>query len=62
LRDAVKEINRALEIEPRNADYLAELGRLYLTLGFTARAKATFEKALQADPSNRKAQEGLKSA
>jgi curved DNA-binding protein CbpA len=62
VHDAVKEITRAVEIEPRNADYIVELGRLYLKLGFTARAKATFEKALQADPFNRKAREGLKSA
>lgn len=62
LHESVKAITDALDIDPQNADYVVELGRIYLTLGFKARAKSSFEKAIKLDPTNRKAQEGLKSA
>jgi curved DNA-binding protein CbpA len=61
-QDAVKAINKSLAIAPRNADYLAELGRIYLFLGFKGRARSTFEKAIRIDPSHAEAHEGLKAS
>ncbi|MFZ5908033.1 MAG: DUF4388 domain-containing protein [Nitrospirota bacterium] len=58
--EACKMLNQALKIEPLNADYLAELGHVYLHLGFRLRAKSTFDKALQASPSHKKALEGIR--
>jgi curved DNA-binding protein CbpA len=59
LSDAEKEINRAININPGEASYLAEVGRLYLDLGFVLRAKSAFEKALKLDFSSSGAIEGL---
>jgi curved DNA-binding protein CbpA len=59
LRDAEKAISKALKFEPVNADYIAELGHIYLEFGFSTRAKSTFEKALKLDPSNKRAASGL---
>jgi curved DNA-binding protein CbpA len=58
-RDAQKAISKALELEPDNANYIAENGIIYLGLGFHLRAKSVFEKALKLDPHNKKAKEGL---
>ncbi|MFA4918941.1 MAG: DUF4388 domain-containing protein [Thermodesulfovibrionales bacterium] len=58
-RDAQKAISKALELEPDNANYIAESGIIYLGLGFHLRAKSVLEKALKLDPHNRKAKEGL---
>jgi curved DNA-binding protein CbpA len=60
LREAEKEVSEAARIAPRNADYMAELGHIYQELGFKSRARTHFEKAVKLDPSNRKAQEGIK--
>ena len=57
--EAVAAINAALEIEPRNADYIAELGHLFLRLGFKSRARSILEKAIRLDPSNKRALDGL---
>ena len=59
--EAVTAINTALGIEPLNADYTAELGHLFLRLGFKSRAKSTLEKAVRLDPSNKRAFDGLAS-
>ncbi len=59
LGEAEKAISKALKIEPFNADYMAELGHIYLQLGFNLRAKNTFEKAIKLDPANERAAEGL---
>jgi Flp pilus assembly protein TadD len=58
-RDAVDAINRALELDPNNGDFIAELGIIYLELGFQRRAKSAFERALQVSPSNQRAMEGM---
>ena len=58
-REAQEAINNALKLDPLNANYMAELGHMYLALGFTSRANAAFEKAIQLDPSNKRAAEGL---
>lgn len=57
--EAERTISNALKIAPFNADYMAELGYIYLQLGFKLRAKNTFEKAIKSDPSNERAVEGL---
>jgi Tfp pilus assembly protein PilF len=58
-RNAEKAINRALKFEPQNADYLTEIGFVYLALGFSAKANACFEKALKISPDNARASEGM---
>ncbi len=57
---AVKSINQAIKLNPSNAEYLAELGYLYIKLGFPLRAKSTFEKAVKLNSSCKRAQEGLR--
>ncbi len=57
--EAGKLIGQAVRLDPFNSEYLAELGHVYLSLGFSLRAKSTFEKVLTFDPSNRRAAEGL---
>jgi len=59
LREAEESINKALKLDPFNADYMAELGHIYLKLGLNSRAKASFEKAIKYNPSNERAFEGL---
>lgn len=59
-KEAEKEIRNALKIDSHNADYLAEIGHIYLELGFPLRAKGSFEKALKAEPSHERALEGMK--
>lgn len=57
--EAGKSISKALKLDPFNAAYMAELGHIYLELGFNLRAKTTFEKAIKFEPSNKRALEGL---
>jgi curved DNA-binding protein CbpA len=59
LREAEKALRQALKIAPYNANYLAELGHIYLQLDLRLRAMTTFEKAIKFDPSNERAAEGL---
>ncbi len=59
-KEAERAINRALTHTPFNADYIAELGYIYLQLSFPHRAKSNFEKAIKIDPLNKRAIEGLK--
>jgi tetratricopeptide (TPR) repeat protein len=58
LKAAEKAMARALKIEPFNAEYLAELGFVFAELGFPARAKGLFEKALKISPENKRAASG----
>jgi len=58
-KEAVRAIERAINIEGANADYLAEAGHLYLKLGFQSRAKSNFEEALEISPSHARAKEGM---
>ncbi len=58
-QDAEESIRTALQLEPFNADYIAELGHIYLELGSDSKAKDTFEEATKFDPSNKRAIEGL---
>ncbi|MEW6066937.1 MAG: DUF4388 domain-containing protein [Nitrospirota bacterium] len=59
LRVAEKEMSKAIEMDPFNADYITELGYVYLALGLKLRAKSTFEKAMKLAPSNKKTLKGL---
>lgn len=59
IKDAEESIKKAVHLSPRNADYIAELGHIYLQLGFKTRAKNTFEKALQYNPRHERASDGL---
>lgn len=58
-KKAVQALNKADELNPLNADILAELGHAYLELDFSLRAKGYFNKALKLDPSNKRATEGI---
>jgi len=60
IRDSEASLRRASQLDPYNAVYVAELGHVYLALGFNIRAKNAFEKALKFDPSNQRASDGLK--
>jgi len=60
IKEAEASIRRALQLSPYNADYIAELGHIYLKLGFMTRAKNTFDKALKIDPFHTRAADGMK--
>jgi tetratricopeptide (TPR) repeat protein len=58
-KDAVKVLNEYLELNPNSSDALAELGHIYIKLHFPLRAKGYFNKAMQLDPANKRAKEGI---
>jgi tetratricopeptide (TPR) repeat protein len=60
IKTAEESIKKALELDPHNAEYVTDLGYIYLHLGFKTRAKNTFEKALGYSSFNKRAAEGLK--
>jgi len=59
---AEEAVRAAAVLSPGNSHYLTELGYIYLHLGFNARAKHMFEKALSVKASNARAAEGLNKA
>jgi tetratricopeptide (TPR) repeat protein len=59
LHEAEDAIHKALKLDPFNADYMAELGHIYLKLGLSIRAKTYLDKAIKYDSSNERATEGL---
>jgi curved DNA-binding protein CbpA len=59
LTEAEKALKKAIELDLYNATYLAELGFIYIGLGFSARARGMFEKARKVSPENRRTWEGL---
>jgi tetratricopeptide (TPR) repeat protein len=59
MKPAVKAFERAIKLAPRNADYHAELGDVFLQMGFPTRAKGFFEKALKINPGHKRAAERL---
>jgi tetratricopeptide (TPR) repeat protein len=61
LKEAESEMRKAIKIDPVNAEYLAEIGHVYLELGFPLRAKGNFERALKIEPKNPRALEGVAS-
>jgi len=58
-KEAAKAINEAVKLNPQKSDYIAELGHIFLMLGFKARAQNSFKRALELSPSNERALEGL---
>jgi tetratricopeptide (TPR) repeat protein len=58
-REAQEATNKALKLDPLNANYMAELGHIYIELGFHERARATFKRVTQLDPTNKRSAEGL---
>lgn len=60
-RMAETELLAAIKIDPKNADYRVTLAELYRDLGLKLRAKGEAERAVAADPNNRKARELLRS-
>jgi len=60
LKQAEEAILEAIKLDPFNSNYYVNLGDIYLKAGLKKRAKRQFEKALQLDPHNKKAIEGLK--
>ena len=57
--EAGKFLSKALRLDPSNTRYMAELGHIFLQLGYNLRAKALFEKTIQIEPYNRSAAEGI---
>jgi tetratricopeptide (TPR) repeat protein len=56
---AVKELERALELQPYNADALVLLADLYARQGAWDRTRALVEEALRFDPQHRGARQRL---
>ena len=59
-RAAEAELNAAVKLDPKNAEYRVMLAELYRDLGLKLRAKGEAERAVAADPNNRKARELLR--
>jgi len=57
--DAMKDAMRAWELTPHNADILEARGEIYENLGDRSSALADYHAALQSDPDQQHAQEGL---
>jgi curved DNA-binding protein CbpA len=60
-RAAEAELNAAIKLDPQNAEYRMMLAELYRELGLKLRAKGEAERAVAADPNNRKARDLLQS-
>ena len=58
-KDSEESLLKALKIDPSNADSYAHLGALYARGRLDKRARAMYEKALQWDPEQSLAREGL---
>jgi curved DNA-binding protein CbpA len=59
-RAAEAELSAAIKLDPANAQYRMMLAELYRDLGLKLRAKGEAERAVAADPNNRKARELLR--
>ena len=59
-RAAEAELSEAVRLDPKNAAYRMMLAELYRDLGLKLRAKGEAERAVAADPNNRKARELLR--
>ncbi len=60
-RAAEAELLAAIKLDPGNGEYRVMLAELYRDLGLKLRAKGEAERAVAADPNNRKARELLRS-
>jgi curved DNA-binding protein CbpA len=59
-RAAEAELQAAIRLDPQNASYRVMLAQLFRDLGFIIRARGEAERAVAADPNNRKARELLR--
>ena len=59
-RAAEAELQAAIKLDPTNGEYRVMLAELYRDLGLRLRAKGEAERAVAADPNNRKARELLR--
>jgi curved DNA-binding protein CbpA len=59
-RAAEAELQAAVKLDPGNAEYRVMLAQLFRDLGFAIRAKGEAERAVAADPDNRKARDLLR--
>jgi curved DNA-binding protein CbpA len=59
-KEALQALNRANELKPLDPDILVEMGHIYLSLGFPARAASYLNQAIKIEPSNKRAQDGLR--
>ena len=59
-RAAEAELQAAIKLDPANAEYRVMLAQLFRDLGFAIRAKGEAERAVAADPNNRKARDLLR--
>lgn len=59
-RAAEAELQAAIRLDPQNAAYRLMLAQLFRDLGFIIRARGEAERAVAADPNNRKARELLR--
>lgn len=57
-KESIRAFNKAIELNPLNSSYFAELDHAFLNLGFQLRAKSSFEKALKISPVDERALEG----
>jgi len=60
MKPAEEAFRKAAQLDPYNSKYVTELGYIYLELGFRARAKSAFEKALKYNSSDERAMEGMR--
>ena len=58
-REAAESYQRALSIDPNNADALISLGDLYKTEGLASRAQICYEDVLKIAPDNQQAKSRL---
>lgn len=58
-REALEALKKALNLKPSDSDILAEIGHIYLQLGFPLRAQGYFRKVLEKNPSYKRAREGM---
>jgi tetratricopeptide (TPR) repeat protein len=59
-RAAEAELQAAVKLDPTNTEYRVMLAQLFRDLGFVIRARGEAERAVAADPNNRKARELLR--
>lgn len=59
-RAAEAELQAAIKLDPQNAEYRVMLAQLFRDLGFAVRARGEAERAVAADPNNRKARDLLR--
>ncbi len=50
---------KAVQLSPNNANYLAALGHAYLASGDRGRAAAAYQRALALNPNHRGARQGM---